>query len=161
MSRAGPEAWRREDPMRQRRSRSSRRAAVVGLALCLCGALASAAHAQGAAPSKSIKTEGEFVAYDATAQTVSVKVTRPGSGPEAKSLQPGKMAAFKVKPEGSVLSRTTVAIQGVKAELGQLQAGKTVNVYWRPDPADPNARFARKIDVILSDEELDQRYGGE
>jgi len=148
--------------MHPRRSPRSR-AAALGLSLALCGLLAGAAHAQAPGPevSKSIKTEGEFVAYDATAQTVTVKITKPGTGKEAKSLQAGQNAEFKVKPEGSVLSRTTVAIQGVKAELGQLQAGKTVNVYWRPDEADPNARFARKIDVILSEQELDQRYGGE
>ena len=99
--------------------------------------------------------------YDAEKQVVHVKVIKPGSGKEAKSLQAGQQAEFKVKPEGSVLSRTTVAIQGVKAELAEISAGRTVNVYWRPDETDPNARFARKIDVILSEDELDAKYGTE
>jgi hypothetical protein len=141
-----------------------RAVAALALGLLLGAALAAPAAAQGApsaAASKSIKTEAEFLAYDAEKQTVTVKVIKPGTGKEAKALQPGQQAEFKVKPEGSVLSRTTVAIQGVKAELSELAAGKTVNVYWRPDDTDPNARFARKIDVVLSDEELDAKYGTE
>ena len=150
--------------MRMRSSPGFRTAAALTLALLISAGLAAAAAAQGApsaAASKSIKTEAEFVAYDAEKQIVTVKVIKPGTGKEAKALAPGQPAEFKVKPEGSVLSRTTVAIQGVKAELSELTAGKTVNVYWRPDDADPNARFARKIDVLLSDEELDAKYGTE
>ena len=43
-------------------------------------------------------------------------------------------------------------------ELTDIPTGKTVNIYWVPDPNDETARFARKIDVILSDEELDEMY---
>jgi hypothetical protein len=60
-----------------------------------------------------------------------------------------------------VLVRTTVAINGVKGELGDIPEGKTVNIYWRPDEKDPTILRARKIDVILSDEELDAKYGTE
>jgi hypothetical protein len=130
---------------------------ILGVALCL--SLASSAAAQG--KSKSIKTEAEFIAYDADKQAVLVKVKKPGSGKAAKKLKRNKNAAFKVEPEGSVLTRTTVAIQGRKAELTDIPQGKTVNIYWRPDEKDKDARFARKIDVILSDEELDKRYGVE
>jgi hypothetical protein len=140
--------------MRERRSAGWGAAASLALLLCAGGAAAQAT-------SKSVKTEAEFLAYDAEAQTVTVKVIKPGSGKEAKALEAGKSSVFKVKPEGSVLSRTAVAIQGVKAELADIPAGRTVNVYWRPDETDPGARFARKIDVILSDEELDARYGNE
>ena len=49
----------------------------------------------------------------------------------------------------------------MKGSLDAIQSGGTVNVYWRPDAADPKLRFARKIDVILSDEDLDLRYGTE
>jgi uncharacterized protein HemX len=133
--------------------------ALVALAVALCLGLATNAGAQ--AKSKSIKTEAEFIAYDAEKQAVLVKVKKPGSGKAAKKLKRNKKAAFQVKPGGSVLTRTTVAIQGRKAELTDIPEGKTVNIYWRPDEKDESARFARKIDVILSDEELDKRYGVE
>lgn len=137
---------------------------VLGLALVvlLVGfttTVASEAHAQGKA--KSIQTEAEWINYDATAKTVTVKVKKPGQGKEAKALTKNKEATFAVKPEGSVLTRTTVAINGVKGELTDIPAGKTVNVYWRPDEKDPKILNARKIDVILSDEELDAKYGTE
>ena len=132
---------------------------VVALAVALCLGISTSAGAQ--AKGKSIKTEAEFIAYDADKQAVLVKVKKPGSGKEAKKLKRNKKAAFNVEPEGSVLTRTTVAIQGRKAELTDIPAGKTVNIYWRPDEKDEDARFARKIDVILSDEELDKRYGVE
>ena len=61
-------------------------------------------------------------------------------------------------PEGSVLERTSVAINGVKGELTDIPADKRVNVYWLPDPENKDGYFARKIDVVLSDEELDKRY---
>ena len=64
-----------------------------------------------------------------------------------------------MKPEGSVLTRTTVAINGVKGEIADIPEGKTVNVYWRPDEEDPTILRARKIDVVMSDEELDEKYG--
>lgn len=130
---------------------------VLALALLLSAAIAGRASAQDMA--RSIKTEGEFVSYDAAAKTVTVKVTQRGAGAEAEDLPSGKPAVFKVEPEGSVLTRTSVAIQGVKASLGDIPAGRTVNMFWRPDESDPSVRFARKIDVILSDEELDERYG--
>lgn len=139
-------------------ARRTRRSHPV-VALLAAAAIAEAAFAQ--TEGRSIRTEGEFLAYDAAARTVKVKVTKPGSGAEANDLKAGQEVLFKVKPEGSVLSRTTVAIQGVKAELSEIAAGRTVNVYWRPDESDPKARFARKIDVVLSDEELDKRYGTE
>jgi hypothetical protein len=76
-------------------------------------------------------------------------------------LTKNKEATFAVKPEGSVLTRTTVAINGVKGEITDIPKGKTVNIYWRPDETDPNVMRARKIDVILSDAELDEKYGSE
>ena len=80
---------------------------------------------------------------------------------EALKLKKGKEASFNVIPEGSILKRTSVAINGKKGELKDIPEGKTVNIYWVPDPKDPSKRFARKIDVILSEEELDARYGDE
>ena len=66
---------------------------------------------------------------------------------------------FNVQPEGTVLSRTSVAINGKKGALTDIPTGKTVIVYWTPDAKDPTARFAKKIDVILSEQELDEKYG--
>jgi hypothetical protein len=131
--------------------------ALAGVAL-----LASPAFAQ-ATKGKSVQTEAEWVAYDAAASTVKVKVkkNRGGKAPEGLALKEGQEATFKVKAEGSVLTKTTVAINSQKAELGDLKAGKTVMIYWVADTADPKARFARKIDQILSDEEADERYGTE
>jgi hypothetical protein len=131
--------------------------ALAGVAL-----LASPAFAQ-ATKGKSVQTEAEWVAYDAAASTVKVKVkkNRGGKAPEGLGLKEGQEATFKVKAEGSVLTRTTVAINSQKADLGDLKAGKTVMVYWVADTADPKARFARKIDQILSEEEAEQRYGSE
>jgi hypothetical protein len=124
------------------------------LALAFSTALAVSAQAGG----KSIQTEAEWIKFDPAAKTVTVKVKKPGRGPEAKRLTRNKEAVFLVKPEGSVLTRTTVTIDSKKAELTDITAGRTVNVYWRPDEEDESAMFARKIDVILSDEELDAKY---
>ena len=111
---------------------------------------------------KSTQSEGKWVKFDAAANTVTVKITKEGKGakpPAELKVKKGREATFKVNPTGSVLSRTSVAINGKKGELTDIPEGKTVNVYWVPDEKDPKSRFARKIDVILSDEELDAKYG--
>jgi len=129
--------------------------AAVALALAFTVAVADGAKAA----EKSVQTEGEWIKYDAEAKTVTVKVKKPGRGDAAEALTRNKEAVFAVKPTGSVLTRTTVSINGVKGELADIPVGKTVNVYWRPDEKDPTILRARKIDVILSDEELDELYG--
>jgi hypothetical protein len=137
---------------------------VTMLAAAVAFALAAApALAQEATKGKSVQTEAEWVAFDAAGNTVKVKVkkNRGGKAPEGLGLKEGQEATFKVKPEGSVLTRTTVAINSQKADLKDLKAGKTVMIYWVADAADPKARFARKIDQILSDEEAEERYGSE
>ena len=121
--------------------------ALTALALGTLTALPAFAQTK----SKSIRTEGEWVRYDADAKIAVVKVTKPGEGVEAARLRRGKEAEFAVKPEGSVLTRTTVAINDRKAELTDIAEGKTVNIYWRPDEKDPTIPRARKIDVVLSD----------
>jgi hypothetical protein len=128
---------------------------AISLACALVMAGATSALAQG--KGKSVQTEAEWIAYDAAAKTVTVKVKKPGRGEDAKRLKKNKEATFKVKPEGSVLTRTTVTINGMKAELTDMPVGKTVNIYWRPDPNDDTVMFARKIDAILSEAELDER----
>ena len=130
--------------------------------LLLATALLLAAASAGAdATAGSLRTVGEFLGYDAAAKTVTVKVLEHGAGKEAEALAVGQPATFKVEPEGSVLNRTSVSIRGVKGSLDAIPTGRIVNVYWRPDAADPKIHFARKIDVILSDEELDLRDGTE
>ena len=56
------------------------------------------------------------------------------------------------------MTRTTVKINGLGGELTDIPAGKTVNIYWQPDEKQPGQRWAKMIDVILSEEELEERY---
>ena len=74
-----------------------------------------------------------------------------------KMLRKGKEATFNVTPEGSILTRTSVTLNGQRAEITDIPVKKTINIYWVPDQADENQRFARKIDMILSDAELEAR----
>lgn len=127
---------------------------VVALALVFGFAVAQPAGAQK--KEKSIQTEADWMAYDADAQTVTVKILKPGSG--AKGLSAGKEAVFNVKAEGSVLTRTTVKVNGKAGKLTDISPGKRVQIYWKADASDPNARFARSIDVTFSEEELNERY---
>ena len=126
-----------------------------------CGLAAPAALA-AEDKAKSTQSEGKWIKYDAASQTVTVKITKEGKGakpPAALKVKKGREAEFKVNPTGSVLTKTSVAINGKKGEITDIPEGKTVNVYWVQDEKDPKVRFARKIDVILSDEELDAMYG--
>ena len=113
------------------------------------GAVAGGSSFANAEPKmKSKRAEGRFMEFDSEAKTILVKVK-------------GKKTTFNVKPEGSVLTRTSVAVNGRKGELTDIPAGKTVLIYWVLDEAQPTLRFARKIDVIFSAEELAERYGFE
>jgi hypothetical protein len=128
----------------------------VGLAalavVCLLWA-APQAHAQKA---KSTQTEATWVEFDAEKNTVTVRVRKPGKGatpPRHLKLRKGREATFNVKPTGSVLTRTSVAINGKRGELADIPTGKRVNIYWIPDPDDDQSRFARKIDLFIPAEE--------
>jgi hypothetical protein len=136
------------------------RPGLTALALACCLTLAASAPARAGQP-RSVQTEAEWVAFDAGAKTITAKVKKPGRGKDAKRLKQNREATWAVTPEGSVLTRTTVAINGVKAELADISTGRTVNIYWRPDEQDPTVLRARKVDVILSDAELDAKYGVE
>ncbi len=139
------------------------RRTLVGIAaVAVVSLVAAAPDAQAQRKSKSTQSEAKWIKFDPETNQVTVKVTKPGKGakpPKELKLKRGKEASFKVKPTGSILARTSVAINGRKGELADIPEGKTVNIYWVPDENDKTARFARKIDVILSDEELDQMYG--
>jgi hypothetical protein len=104
------------------------------------------------------------VKYDEAASTVTVKILKKGKGNSALMKQfkdqtkNGKEATFNVIPTGSVLTRTSVAVNGVKGEMKDLQPGKTILLYWVEDSKKKGEMFARKIDVVLSEEELSKRY---
>jgi hypothetical protein len=118
-------------------------------------ALGVAARASAEAP-RSVRTEGQLVAYDAEKRTLTLKVTRAGTD-EAGDLAVGRSVVFQVEPGGSVLNRTSVSIHGARGTLDAIPPGAMLQVYWRPDAADPTHRFARKVDVVAADEQLDGR----
>jgi hypothetical protein len=132
------------------------------LALALGFGVSTAASAQG--KGKSVNNEAKFVSYDAAASTVTVEITDAGKGNSKlkkkfkKEVKRGKEVTFNVIPTGSVLKRTSVAVNGVKGEMTDLKPGKSLQVYWVEDPKKPGELFARKIDVVLSEEELNKRY---
>ena len=116
------------ESMRPRRIMGSLAAAVVA------GLFAAApAPDAKAAEQKSTRNEAEWVEYDAAAKTVTLKIKKAGLGPGAAMLKVGQQVVFNVKPEGSVLTRTSVAVNGKKGELTDIPPGKTVLVYWVPD----------------------------
>jgi len=127
---------------------------VASFALAFVGSVAPAAAAK---KSKSTQNEAQWISFDAAAKTVTVKITKKGKGPNKKLLKPRKEATFNVIPEGSILTRTSVAINGVKGEITDIPAGKTVLIYWVPDEKKEGEFFARKIDVIFSEAELDAK----
>ena len=139
------------------------RRTLVGIAAAVVVyGVAAAPDAQAQVKSKTTQSEAKWIKFDPETKQVTVKVTKPGKGakpPKELKLKRGREATFKVIPTGSILTRTSVAINGKKGELADIPAGKTVNIYWIPDKDDKTVRFARKIDVILSDEELDEMYG--
>ena len=136
-------------------------ASALALAL-LFGVSTTAASAQG--KQKSFQNEAKFVSCDSAANTVTVKILKKGTGNRKlikqfkKEVKKGKDATFNVIPTGSVLTRTSVALNGVKGEMTDLKPGKTLLLYWVEDPKKPGELFARKIDVVLSEEEQSKRF---
>ena len=134
--------------------------AAAMLAVSVAG-LSTAAQAQG--NQKSVQNEAQFVKFDEATSTVVVKILKKGKGNSAllkqfdAQLKNGKETTFNVIPTGSVLSRTSVAVNGMKGEMKDLQPGKTILIYWVEDPKKKGELFARKIDVVLSEEEQDKR----
>jgi hypothetical protein len=112
--------------------------AVVGLI-----ALAFVAPVRAADEVKSERANGKLVSYDASAQTIVVK-------------EGGKEQPYQVKAEGSVLTRTTVTMNGKVAKFDDVKPGMVVIVYWKPDPADATRRNARKMDVPKIPKEFQQ-----
>lgn len=135
------------------------RVALAAAAAALALALAPGAFAQ--TKGKSTQSEANWVVYDAAAKTVTLKIRKPGKGPNKKMVKKKQEIPFRVVPEGSVLKRTTVTVNGQKAEFTDIPEGKQVLVYWVPDPENEGGFFARKIDAVMSEEEFDAKYGTE
>ena len=131
---------------------------LAALGLLLGGAIATPASAEK--KSKVIQTEAKWAEFDPEAKTVTVTVKKTGKKPKNKSLKlkKGQKATFTVKPEGSVLTRTTVKINGLGGALTDIPVGKSVNIYWIPDDENEGKRFARSIDVIFSQEEMEAKW---
>jgi hypothetical protein len=130
--------------------------ALAALAFVASVAAAPAARAQD--HQKSTSNEATWVKYDATAKTVTVKITKHGKGPNREMVHVGTETTFDVIPTGSILKRTIVKINGKKGELTDIPEGKTVLIYWVPDPDKKGAMLARSIDVVFSEDELNKRY---
>ena len=115
------------------------------------------AHAQR--KSKSTKTEAKFISYDDATKTMTVKVLKSGKRPKNKklSMKRGKKATFKIKTDGSILVKTSVTADGMRSSIDEIPDDKTLNIYWVPDETDPDVRFARKVDMVYTDEELEAR----
>lgn len=109
-----------------------RKSAWIAAAALL--AIATAAAPARAEEAKSERSNGKLVSYDAAAQSIVVK-------------EGGKEQSYQVKAEGSVLTRTTVTMNGKVAKFDDVKPGMIVIVYWKPDPADATKRNARKVDV--------------
>ena len=112
--------------------------------------------------SRIVQSQARWVAFDPAEKTVTVKIVRAGKiadKQQRKEVKKGREVVFDVKPEGSVLTRTTVAINGMKADLAEIEVGRSVRIYWVSDESKPHGRFARKIDVVFSRKELEERYG--
>lgn len=115
--------------------------ASVAALVAIFTTVAVVGEAEAQRKSRSKRFEGRFQGFDEASNTITVK-------------KGGKEEVFKVKPEGSVLTRTTVKINGMGAKVTDLPASAPVIVYWIPDENDPKAKFARSIDAPHIPEDL-------
>jgi spore germination protein GerM len=120
-----------------------RRLFAAGVAaLCACFLVAAVVDdAQAQRKTKTERFDGRFQGFDAATNTVKVK---KGSQEEV----------FSVKPEGSVLTRTTVKINGHGGKVTDLPPNAPIIVYWVPDESNPKQKFARSIDAPNIPKEL-------
>jgi hypothetical protein len=112
------------------------RRAARSCAVALAGliSIALAVPVRAADEIKSERSNGKFVSYDAAAQSISIK-------------EGGKEQTYQVKAEGTVLTRTTLTMNGKVAKFDDLKPGMIVIVYWKPDATDATRRNARKVDA--------------
>ena len=118
-------------------------ATLAAFALVLAVVGVGAAEAQKKAKPK--RVQGQFVSFDAEASTIKIK-------------ERGKEKEYTVKPEGSILTRSSVKINGHGAKMTDLKEGMRLFLYWVPDEKDPKKRFARTIDVPNVPEELEEEF---
>jgi hypothetical protein len=128
---------------------------ALAVAAAMILAVAPADRADAQSKGKSTQTEANWLTFDPDAEQITVKVLKPGKGKDSKMLKKGKEAVFKVKAEGTVLTRTTVKVNGKAGKLTDIPAGKRVLIYWKPKDGEP---YARSIDVVFTEEELNERF---
>ncbi len=88
-----------------------------------------------------LSKEARLLAFDTEAGTMTVK-------------EKGKKIVYKVKFEGSVMTRTTATVNAQPVKLVEIPLQARVNIYWRKDEDEPKRRFARKVDALNIPEEL-------
>ena len=108
-----------------------------------------------AAKVKSIKTEAKFQKFDPETKTITAKIRKAGKKPKNKkiALKTGKEASFRVTPDGSVLTRTSVTLDAKPFPITEIEKDTSIVIYWIPDEKNPDGRYAKKIDLVLTDEE--------
>ena len=117
--------------------------AVAALAVVLSAFGAGPAYAQKKAKPKQV--QGQYLSFDAATNTIKVK-------------EKGKERTYTVKPEGSILTRTAVKINGHGAKITELPPNSRIILYWMPDEKDPKQRFARTIDAPNIPEDLQEEF---
>ena len=117
--------------MQLRFERFATRLAALSFVCLVGGALALPADAESKTKSK--QARGTFMGFDAEKATVTVK-------------EGGRQIVYNVTPEGTVLTRTTVKINGSVSRVKDLPSGAPVIIYWRPDEENKEQRYARMID---------------
>lgn len=121
----------------------------VKRALATLAALAMVLTVVGAAPAyakdKPKRVQGQFISYDPAASTIKIK-------------ERGKEVEYTVKAEGSILTRTSVKINGLGGKVTDLKPEMRLFLYWVPDAKNPKMRFARTIDVPNVPEELQDEF---
>jgi hypothetical protein len=137
--------------------RTVRRIAVIAIAS------AAVLAAPALAKEKSVSNEAKWIKFDEASSTITVEILNNGRGNKKlmdehkDTVSRGKEVTFKVKPSGSILTRTSVKVNGQRGELADIREGKQVNIYWTEDESGEGL-FARTIDVTISEEEFDRRY---
>lgn len=117
--------------------------AVAALAVVLTAFSAGPAYAQK--KSKAKQVQGQYLSFDEATSTIKVK-------------EKGKERVYTVKPEGSILTRTAVKINGHGAKITELPPNSRIILYWMPDEKDPKKRFARTIDAPNIPEDLQEEF---
>ncbi len=120
-----------------------RRAAILAIAALVVVSLgATPALAQKAKPKR---VNAKFVSFDAASNTIVIK-------------ERGREKTYTVKPEGSILTRTAVKINGLGAKVSDIPKDAQIIVYWVPDEKDSKMRFARTIDAPNIPEDLQDDF---